>query len=100
MNNQKPTVLVLGATGTVGSQVVKVLEQSSAVNVRIPSRNPDTVAKLKSEGKDAVYMDLDKPQTFALALGRGGASAAFDRLHGSNACPKQNAGGRSQKSRG
>ena len=68
MNTQKPTILVLGATGTVGKQVVKELEQSQAVNVRIPSRNFETVEKLKSEGKDAVYLDLDKPQTFALAL--------------------------------
>lgn len=68
MNTQKPTVLVLGATGTVGSQVVKALELSGAVNVRIPSRKLDTVEKLKSEGKDAVYMDLDDPRTFALAL--------------------------------
>lgn len=68
MNTQKPTILVLGATGTVGKQVVKELEQSQAVNVRIPSRNLETVEHLKSEGKDAVYLDLDKPQTFALAL--------------------------------
>ncbi|MEG9498884.1 SDR family oxidoreductase [Mannheimia indoligenes] len=68
MNIQKPTVLVLGATGTIGKQVVKELEANGTVNVRIPSRNLDTVAKLKSEGKDAVYLDLDKPQTFALAL--------------------------------
>lgn len=65
---QKPTVLVLGATGTVGGQVVKELEQSQAVNVRIPSRKPEVVAQLKSEGKDAVYLDLDDPRTFALAL--------------------------------
>lgn len=68
MNMQKPTILVLGATGTIGKQVVKELEANGTVNVRIPARNLDTVAKLKSEGKDAVYLDLDKPQTFALAL--------------------------------
>lgn len=66
--DQKPTVLVLGATGTVGSQVVRELEQSPAVNVRIPSRNPEQVRKFQEEGKDAVYLDLDKPQSFALAL--------------------------------
>lgn len=72
--NHKPTVLVLGATGTVGSQAVKELEQSQAVNIRIPSRNMDVVKKLQSEGKNAVYLDLDKPQTFALAL------AGVDRI--------------------
>lgn len=68
MNIQKPIVLVLGATGTIGKQVVRELEANGTVNVRIPARNLDTVEKLKKEGKDAVYLDLDKPQTFALAL--------------------------------
>ncbi|ASK26566.1 hypothetical protein BG910_01305 [Neisseria chenwenguii] len=68
MQNQKPTVLVLGATGTVGKQVVQTLENSQAVNVRIPTRNQALVKELQSQGKDAVYLDLDKPQTFALAL--------------------------------
>ncbi|ROV56011.1 NmrA family NAD(P)-binding protein [Neisseria chenwenguii] len=68
MQNQKPTVLVLGATGTVGKQVVQTLENSQAVNVRIPTRNQALVKELQSQGKDTVYLDLDKPQTFALAL--------------------------------
>lgn len=44
--NQKPTVLVLGATGTVGRQVVKELEAGQAVNVRIPTRNQALVKEL------------------------------------------------------
>lgn len=68
MNDTKPTILVLGATGTVGSQVVTALEADGTVNVRIPSRHAETVEKLKQEGKDAVYLDLDNPQTFAAAL--------------------------------
>ncbi|WP_373740756.1 SDR family oxidoreductase [Neisseria sp.] len=66
--NQKPTILVLGATGTVGKQVVKELEAGQAVNVRIPTRNQALVKELQSQGKDAVYLDLDDPRTFALAL--------------------------------
>ena len=38
----EPTVLVLGASGTVGTQVVRELE-GMAVKVRIPSRKPDVV---------------------------------------------------------
>ena len=63
----KHTVLVIGATGTVGKQLVKDLE-GQAVNVRIPSRKHEVVKQLQSESKNAVYLDLDDPRTFALAL--------------------------------
>jgi NAD(P)H dehydrogenase (quinone) len=66
-NHPNPTVLVLGASGTVGKQVVADLK-GEAVNVRITSRKPDVVKQLQGEGKDCVYLDLDDPQTFALAL--------------------------------
>ncbi|GGK72123.1 NmrA family NAD(P)-binding protein [Rufibacter glacialis] len=66
-NNQYPTILVLGASGTIGKQVVKDLE-GKAVKVRITSRKQDVVEQLRSEGKDGRYLDLDDPQTFALAL--------------------------------
>jgi len=38
-NNQNPAILVLGASGTIGRQVVKELEGGTA-NVRITSRSP------------------------------------------------------------
>jgi NAD(P)H dehydrogenase (quinone) len=66
-NKQHPTVLVLGASGTIGRQVVKDLA-GQAVNVRITSRNQKTVEQLRREGKDCHYLDLDDPRTFALAL--------------------------------
>jgi NAD(P)H dehydrogenase (quinone) len=66
-NNQYPTVLVLGASGTIGSQVVKGLE-GKAVNLRITSRKQQEVEQLTREGKDCKYLDLDDPKTFALAL--------------------------------
>jgi NAD(P)H dehydrogenase (quinone) len=66
-NIQKPTVLVLGASGTIGRQVVEDLE-GQAVNVRITSRNQEVVDQLTREGKDCKYLDLDDPRTFALAL--------------------------------
>jgi uncharacterized protein YbjT (DUF2867 family) len=68
INTQKPTVLVLGSTGQVGRLVVKELANSQEVNVRITSRRRADVEHLHSEGKDAVYLDLDNPKTFALAL--------------------------------
>ncbi|KAA5537903.1 NmrA family NAD(P)-binding protein [Paenimyroides baculatum] len=66
-NNSNPTVLVLGASGTIGKQVVKDLKDKD-VNVRITSRKQEEVDKLRSEGQDCRFLDLDDPTTFALAL--------------------------------
>jgi NAD(P)H dehydrogenase (quinone) len=66
-NKQNPTVLVLGASGTIGRQVVQDLA-GQAVNVRITSRHQEVVDQLTREGKDCHYLDLDDPRTFALAL--------------------------------
>jgi uncharacterized protein YbjT (DUF2867 family) len=66
-NKQNPTVLILGASGTIGSQLVKDLE-GKPVNIRITSRKQNEVDQLCSEGKDCKFLDLDDPQTFALAL--------------------------------
>lgn len=66
-NDHSPTILVLGASGTIGKQVAKELEGKS-VNVRITSRKQEMVEQLCSEGKDCVFLDLDDPKTFALAL--------------------------------
>jgi uncharacterized protein YbjT (DUF2867 family) len=65
---QKPIVLVLGSTGQVGRLVIKELTDSQDVNVRVTSRRQADVERLRSEGKDAVYLDLDNPKTFGLAL--------------------------------
>lgn len=72
-SNQKPIVLVLGSTGTIGSHIVKELDGED-VHLRIASRKQDKVEQLRREGKDGVYLDLDKPETFALAL------AGVDRI--------------------
>lgn len=66
-NKQNPTVLILGASGTIGSQLVKDLE-SKPVNIRITSRKQNEVEQLCSDGKDCRFLDLDDPTTFALAL--------------------------------
>lgn len=65
--NQRPIVLVLGATGTIGSHIVKELDGED-VHLRIASRKQDKVDELRRKGKDGVYLDLDNPETFALAL--------------------------------
>lgn len=73
-NQHKVRVLVLGSSGQIGKKIVADLEQSADANVRISSRRPSEVEQLKSQGKDAVYLDLDKPSTFGAAL------AGVDRL--------------------
>jgi len=73
-SSKKPTVLVLGSSGQIGQLVVKELEQSSDVNLRLSSRRLQEVQRLRGEGKEAVYLDLDDPQTFPLAM------AGVDRL--------------------
>lgn len=66
-NKQNPTVLILGASGTIGSQLVKDLE-GKPVNIRITSRKQNEVEQLCSQGKNCRFLDLDDPTTFALAL--------------------------------
>ena len=62
-NASKPTVLVLGSTGQVGQLVVKELANSQDVDLRLSSRRNEEVERLRSEGKDAVHLDLDDPKT-------------------------------------
>ncbi|MET0703854.1 MAG: NmrA family NAD(P)-binding protein [Mycobacterium sp.] len=75
MNNTTPRVLVLGATGRNGSAVAAALDQTPhlAIPVRA-SRNHETVAEWHAQGRAAVNLDLDDPQTFSAAL------AGIDRL--------------------
>jgi len=67
-------VLVLGSTGQVGRKIVGNLENVDEVNLRVSSRRPEQVERMLAEGRNAVYLDLDKPETFGTAL------AGVDRL--------------------
>lgn len=72
--SKQPTVLVLGSTGQIGKMIVKELEHSADVQIRLSSRRLEEVERLRGEGKDAVHLDMDDPRTFALAM------AGVDRL--------------------
>ncbi|WP_228000517.1 SDR family oxidoreductase [Nocardia australiensis] len=65
-----PTVLVTGATGTVGSALVSAL-QARGATVRAMTRNPDHPVP----GADTVVADLRDPASIATAL--DGVDAAF-----------------------
>lgn len=64
-----PTILVLGSTGQTGRLIVEELDRNpSGIQVRVCSRKKEQVEKMRSEGRDAVYLDLDDPRTFPEAL--------------------------------
>ena len=61
-------VLILGATGRIGSKVIAELERINTVRVVYSSRKLAQVEAWRHDGKDAVLLDLDQPETFADAL--------------------------------
>jgi uncharacterized protein YbjT (DUF2867 family) len=60
-------ILVLGATGTVGSEVVRQLLESGE-QPRVFVRDPATARELLGPGVDYVAGDLDRPDTLPVAL--------------------------------
>jgi NAD(P)H dehydrogenase (quinone) len=69
MENAKPRVLVLGSTGLTGAAIASKLDDASdRVEVVRASRNPETTAQWRSEGRPAVELDLDDARTFPVAL--------------------------------
>lgn len=56
------TILVTGATGNVGSQVVQQLI-AAGINPRVAVRSVKKADALKQAGAELVEMDLDKPET-------------------------------------
>src|SRR5580693_5707291 len=64
-NNNKPKILVLGATGQVGKGVIHQLMANRSLEVIAAARSPE---KAKALGVPVVYLDLDKPESIAPAL--------------------------------
>ena len=61
------TILVTGATGNVGSQVVQQLI-ASGITPRVAVRSMNKAESLKKAGAEPVEMDLDRPETIQPAL--------------------------------
>ncbi len=61
------TILVTGATGNVGSQVVQQLI-ASGITPRVAVRSINKAESLKKAGAEPVEMDLDRPETVQSAL--------------------------------
>lgn len=68
-----PLILVVGSTGTVGSEVVKQLV-GAGQNVRALARDPDKAKKLGGAA-DIVFGDLARPETLSEAF--AGAKRVF-----------------------
>lgn len=66
-------ILVIGGTGTVGTQVIAQLRQRGS-EVRVMSRDPQRLGKLP-EGVQGVVGDLQKPESLAAAF--DGVDALF-----------------------
>jgi NAD(P)H dehydrogenase (quinone) len=69
MQSLKPRVLVLGSTGLTGEAIAAKLDDvPDQVEVVRASRNPETVAQWRDQGRSAVQIDLDDARTFPAAL--------------------------------
>ncbi len=64
----KPRVLVLGATGQLGTLIAERLRNNDAISLTVTSRKSEQLSTLKEKYGHAVYLDLDDPRTFAAAL--------------------------------
>lgn len=60
-------VLVIGATGRVGGELVRLLVRNGQP-VRAATRNPATISARFNNAVEAVGFDYDRPETFAPAL--------------------------------
>lgn len=59
----KEAILITGATGTIGKELIKKL-QLKDICVRIAVRNPQKVLEFDTGGCPVVYFDYEKPDTF------------------------------------
>jgi NAD(P)H dehydrogenase (quinone) len=66
--NNLPNILVLGATGKVGGEVVRQLIDAKQSNVIAATRSPKKAQSFKDKGIDSVILDLDDPKTIIPAL--------------------------------
>lgn len=64
----KPNILVIGATGKVGAEVVRILAEANDVNVIAGVRSSEKAQHLQEQGIEVRYLDLDRQETLAPAL--------------------------------
>src|SRR5260370_19103463 len=65
---KKPRILIIGSTGRIGRRVISEIAKVDAVEAVFSSRTPEPVAAWHNGGKEALFLTLDRPQTFPEAL--------------------------------
>ena len=66
--SEKPDILVLGATGKVGGEVVKQLMAAGDSRVIAATRSPQKAQGFKDQGIDSVILDLENAETLIPAM--------------------------------
>ena len=61
-------ILLTGATGTVGTEVVKLLAAEGAGGVRVMARDARRASLAREAGFETVEGDFDRPETLGAAL--------------------------------
>ena len=68
-SKKQETILVTGASGTVGSEVVKQLSRNGhAVHIKAAVHSVENLKKVKDDRIESVQIDYNKPETLATAL--------------------------------
>ena len=76
MSSDRPTVLIIGATGQTGRLIMADFDRDPGnASLRVAARKQSDIEKMRAAGKEAVHLDLDDPQTFGTIL-----LAGVDRL--------------------
>jgi uncharacterized protein YbjT (DUF2867 family) len=69
MLNMAETILVTGATGTVGSEVIKQLSSATtATNIKAAVHSLENVKKVQGDRVEAVQIDYNKPESLTAAF--------------------------------
>lgn len=68
MATSKPTILILGATGKVGREVVRLLADTNDIQTIVGVRSPEKAQSLQAQGIQVRLLDLDRHETLEPAL--------------------------------
>ena len=67
MTSQKPTVLITGATGQIGGDTLRLLQNDDSITLVAAVRSTAKAQPFEAQGIRSVIMDFDKEETLAPA---------------------------------